>query len=124
MNLLHTILSKLADNYFDKNSDAIFTAMQKVNEGGNEDDIDIIVEDYFYLLKSVLRKRKPGHVKVSKNDYYVLTVDGEEYDFDSLIRHNDQKNTERKMEISVLFSETVSENEVEKRLNEKIEQEW
>ena len=124
MNLLHTILSKLADNYFDKNSDAIFTAMQKVNEGGNEDDIDIIVEDYFYLLKSVLRKRKPGHVKVSKNDYYVLTVDGEEYDFDSLIRHTDQKNTERKMEISVLFSETVSENEVEKRLNEKIEQEW
>ena len=124
MNLLHTILSKLADNYFEKNSDAIFTAMQKVNEGGNEDDIDIIVEDYFYLLKSVLRKRKPGHVKVSKNDYYVLTVDGEEYDFDSLIRHNDQKNTERKMEISVLFSGIVSEDEVEKRLNEKIAKEW
>lgn len=68
--------------------------MQKVNEGGNE------------------------------SNYYVLTVDGKEYDFDSLIGHNDQKNTERKMEISVLFSGTVSENEVEKRLNEKIEKEW
>ena len=124
MNLLHTILSKLTDNYFEKNSDAVFTAMQKVNEGGNEDDIDIIVEDYFNLLKSVLRKRKPGHVIVNKNDYYVLIVDGEEYDFDSLIHHNDKKNTERKMEISVLFSETVSEGEVEKRLNEKIEKEW
>ena len=124
MNLLHTILSKLTDNYFEKNSDAVFTAMQKVNEGGDKDDIDIIVEDYFNLLKSVLRKRKPGHVTVDKRDYYVLTVDGEEYDFDSLIRHNDKKNTERKMEISVLFSETVSEGEVEKRLNEKIEKEW
>lgn len=59
MNLLHTILSKLADNYFDKNSDAILSAMQKVNEGDNED-----------------------------------------------------------------ISETVSEDEVEKRLNEKIEKEW
>lgn len=122
--LLDKVLSKLMDKYLEKNMDTLLTAVQKVNEGGDVEDIDTIVDDYFYLLKSVYRKGKPHHVSVNREDSYILIVDGVEYDFDLLIHHNDQKNTERRMEIEVLFSDNIPTNEVQKRLNQKIENEW
>lgn len=124
MDLLNKFLSKQMEKYLAKNSDKLLTAIKKVNEGGDLEDIDTIVDDYFHLLKAVYHKGKPHHVTVDRDDYYVLIVDGVAYDFDGLIRHNDQRNTERKMEIEVLFSDNIPADEVQNRLNQKIKDNW
>ncbi len=124
--LLGWLIEKIGGPIIERNQDRIIQAMAKVNEGGSEEDIPTIVSDYFYLLKAVYKKKgKPGEVKVDREyyDYYLLYVDGEPYDFDQLIRHNDQKNTGRKMEIEVLYYEGAAD-EIERLLNEKIQKEW
>lgn len=122
MGAFYKILHKLMEKYIKKYGDTLLTAMQKVNEGGDTEDIDTIVADYFYLLKAVLRRKKPSQVTI--DSYCVVVVDGVLYDFDELIHHNDAKNTERKMEIEILFSDNIPRDEVQKRLNEKIKEEW
>lgn len=122
MGVLNKFLHKQMERYVKKHGDALLAAMQKVNEGGDIEDIDVIVADYFYLLKAVLRRKKPSHVTI--DHALVVVVDGVPYNFDELIHHNHAKNTERKMEIEVLFSDNIPKDEVQKRLNEKIEKEW
>lgn len=124
MSLLDKFLKKQMDKFVAKNGDILLSAREKANGGGGIEDVDTIVEDYYCLLKAVYRGDKPHNVIVNNEDYYVLTVDGVIYDFDELVHHNDQRNTGRKMEIEILFSDNILCNEVQKRLNDKIANEW
>lgn len=121
MGLIYDALQKWMNRYWEKNEDRILYAMQKVNEGGDVEDIDTIVTDYFYLVKAVHRK-KPKFVDIQ--GLFTLIIDGEPYDLHVLIRHNDSKNTERIMEIEVLLSDRTPLDEIQKRLNEKIDTQW
>ena len=126
MSLLGWLIEKICGPIVERNQDRIVQAIAKVNEGGSEEDIPTVVSDYFYLLKAVYKKKgKPGKVTVDREyyDYYILYVDGEPYDFNQLIHHNDQRNTGRKMEIEVLYYEKAAD-EIERLLNEKIQKEW
>ena len=67
---------------------------------------DIIVQDYFCLLKKVCRQKKPTRIRLSRQDLLQVMADDVPYDFQALIFHNDGKNTERKMEIEALFTST------------------
>ena len=86
------------------------------------EDIDTIVDDYFYLIKKVRRKKlcfkKPRTVALT-DDMMIVLVDGEEYDFDFEIPHNDRKGTESKMEIEALYSPRVMQEIVQDRLSRK-----
>jgi len=124
MGLLNKFLVGQMEKYMEKNGDRLLTAMQKVNEGGDIEDIDTIVTDYFYLLKAVHRKGKPQNVIIDRNHYSVVIADGSSYDFNMLIPHKDQRNTERKMEIDALFSDNIPREEVQIRLNQKIQEDW
>ena len=99
----------------EKHSDEIMTAVEKVNSGGTVDDIDTIVKDYLYLIRKTYKGKKPEKITLTNNPY-VIYIDGEEYDFDVLIRHNNQKGTNCKMEIEVLINESLRD-EVERQLN-------
>lgn len=124
MSLLDKFLKKKMDKFVAKNGDMLLSAIEKANGGGSIEDVDVIVEDYFHLLKAVYHGEKPHNVTINGGDYYVLTVDGVIYDFDELVHHSDQRNTGRKMEIEMLFSDSVPCDEVQKRLNDKIANEW
>ena len=122
--MLLNMIADIGRRFVEKNEDRIIEAMCKVNEGGNIDDIDTIVDDFYGLIKAVHGKKKPIEVKLDPNYSCKATVDGELYEFDFLIRHNDMKNTERKMEIDVLFTEEIPIEEVERRLIKKINEKW
>ncbi len=109
------ILMKFLESIMEKRSDEIMAAAEKVNTGGTVDDIDTIVRDYSYLIRKTYKGKKPQKITLTKNPY-LLYIDGEEYDFDVLIRHNTQRGTECKMEIEVLINESLRD-EVERRLN-------
>lgn len=81
---------------------------------------DIIVQDYFCLLKKVCRQKKPTRIRLSRQDLLQVMADDVPYDFQALIFHNDGKNTERKMEIEALFTDDIPIEEVQKRLEQKI----
>ena len=85
---------------------------------------DIIVQDYFYLLKKVCRQKKPTRIRLSRQDLLQVMADDVPYDFQALIFHNDGKNTERKMEIEALFTDDIPIEEVQKRLEQKIAEAW
>lgn len=122
--LLDRLLKRWMDRFVARNGDKLLAAMQKVNEGGGEEDIDTIVEDYYQLLRAVYRGGKPAQVSLDPEEADVLLVDGACYDLDALICHNDQRNTGRRMEIEMLLSDRISAMEVERRLNEKVKREW
>lgn len=81
---------------------------------------DIIVQDYFCLLKKVCRPKRPTRIKLSRQNLLQVMADDVPYDFQALIFHNDGKNTERKMEIEALFTDDIPIEEVQKRLEQKI----
>lgn len=85
---------------------------------------DIIVQDYFCLLKKVCRQKRPTRIRLSRQDLLLVMVDDVPYDFQALIFHNDGKNTERKMEIEALFTDDIPIEEVQKRLEQKIAEAW
>ena len=85
---------------------------------------DIIVQDYFCLLKKVCRQKKPTRIRLSRQDLLLVMVNDVPYDFQALIFHNDGKNTERKMEIEALFTDDIPIEEVQKRLEQKIAEAW
>ena len=85
---------------------------------------DIIVQDYFCLLKKVCRQKRPTRVRLSRQDLLLVMADDVPYDFQALIFHNDGKNTERKMEIEALFTDDIPIEEVQKRLEQKIAEAW
>lgn len=85
---------------------------------------DIIVQDYFCLLKKVCRQKRPTRIKLSRQDLLQVMADDVPYDFQALIFHNDGKNTERKMEIEALFTDDIPIEEVQKRLEQKIAEAW
>lgn len=85
---------------------------------------DIIVQDYFCLLKKVCRQKKPTRIRLSRQDLLQVMADDVPYDFQALIFHNDGKNTERKMEIEALFTDDIPIEEVQKRLEQKIAEAW
>lgn len=85
---------------------------------------DIIVQDYFCLLKQVCRQKKPTRIRLSRQDLLLVMADDVPYDFQALIFHNDGKNTERKMEIEALFTDDIPIEEVQKRLEQKIAEAW
>lgn len=85
---------------------------------------DIIVQDYFCLLKKVCRQKKPTRIRLSRQDLLLVMADDVPYDFQALIFHNDGKNTERKMEIEALFTDDIPIEEVQKRLEQKIAEAW
>ena len=85
---------------------------------------DIIVQDYFCLLKKVCRQKKPTRIRLSRQDLLQVMADDVPYDFQALIFHNDGKNTERKMEIEALFTDGIPIEEVQKRLEQKIAEAW
>ena len=122
--MLLNMIADVGRRFVEKNEDRIIDAMCKVNEGGNIDDIDTIVEDFYGLIKAVHGKKKPTEVRLDPGYACKATVDGELYEFDFLIRHNDVKNTERKMEIDVLFTEEIPVEEVERRLIKMINEKW
>ena len=121
--LLHEIVD-VARSIVEKNEEKILHAMCKVNEGGDIEDIDTIVQDFFGLIKAVHGKKKPKDVRLDPNYRCAATVDGELYEFDFLIRHNDVKNTERKMEIDALYTDEIPIAEVERRLIKMINEKW
>ena len=85
---------------------------------------DIIVQDYFCLLKKVCRQKRPTRIRLSRQDLLLVMVNDVPYDFQALIFHNDGKNTERKMEIEALFTDDIPIEEVQKRLEQKIAEAW
>lgn len=85
---------------------------------------DIIVQDYFCLLKKVFRQKKPTRIRLSRQNLLQVMADDVPYDFQALIFHNDGKNTERKMEIEALFTDDIPIEEVQKRLEQKIAEAW
>ena len=85
---------------------------------------DIIVQDYFCLLKKVCRQKKPTRIRLSRQNLLQVMADDVPYDFQALIFHNDGKNTERKMEIEALFTDYIPIEEVQKRLEQKIAEAW
>ena len=85
---------------------------------------DIIVQDYFCLLKKVCRQKKPTRIRLSRQNLLQVMADEVPYDFQALIFHNDGKNTERKMEIEALFTDDIPIEEVQKRLEQKIAEAW
>lgn len=85
---------------------------------------DIIVQDYFCLLKKVCRQKKPTRIRLSRQNLLQVMADDVPYDFQALIFHNDGKNTERKMEIEALFTDDIPIEEVQKRLEQKIAEAW
>ena len=85
---------------------------------------DIIVQDYFCLLKKVCRQKKPTRIRLSRQKLLQVMADDVPYDFQALIFHNDGKNTERKMEIEALFTDDIPIEEVQKRLEQKIAEAW
>ena len=85
---------------------------------------DIIVQDYFCLLKKVCRQKRPTRIRLSRQNLLQVMADDVPYDFQALIFHNDGKNTERKMEIEALFTDDIPIEEVQKRLEQKIAEAW
>ena len=85
---------------------------------------DIIVQDYFCLLKKVCRPKKPTRIRLSRQNLLQVMADDVPYDFQALIFHNDGKNIERKMEIEALFTDDIPLEEVQKRLEQKIAEAW
>lgn len=85
---------------------------------------DIIVQDYFCLLKKVCRQKKPTRIRLSCQNLLQVMADDVPYDFQALIFHNDGKNIERKMEIEALFTDDIPIEEVQKRLEQKIAEAW
>ena len=85
---------------------------------------DIIVQDYFCLLKKVCRQKKPTRIRLSRQNLLQVMADDLPYDFQALIFHNDGKNTERKMEIEALLTDDIPIEEVQKRLEQKIAEAW
>ena len=85
---------------------------------------DIIVQDYFCLLKKVCRQKKPTRIRPSRQNLLQVMADDVPYDFQALIFHNDGKNTERKMEIEALFTDDIPIEEVHERLEQKIAEAW
>lgn len=85
---------------------------------------DIIVQDYFCLLKKVCRQKKPTRIRLSRQNLLQVMADDVPYDFQALIFHNDGKNTERKMEIEALLTDDIPIEEVQKRLEQKIAEAW
>lgn len=124
MRLLDKLLKKQMDKFLAKNGDLLLSAIEKANGGGGTEDVGTIVEDYYCLLKAVYRGDKPRNVMVNSEDHDILTVDGVLYDLDALIHHSDQRNTGRKMEIELLFSDSIPCDEVQNQLNSKIANEW
>lgn len=102
-------------------------AIYKLNNGGSEEDIDTIVDDYFHLIRKTSRKllrfKKPEKVEFTDHQM-ILMVDDMEYDFDAYIHHNDSRNSSRKHEIDVLFSSNLSVETIHQRLMERIERDW
>lgn len=105
---------------------AVLNAARKVMEGGAEKDIDTVVTNYFALIRAGYKGEKPKHVELSPDDAYLIQIDGQAYDLDMLIRHDDEENMERKMEIEVLRNGRFNEflDETETRLNQMIQNEW
>ena len=54
---------------------------------------DIIVQDYFCLLKKVCRQKKPTRIRLSRQNLLQVMADDVPYDFQALIFHNDGKFT-------------------------------
>ena len=115
-------LFKILDSLMERREDELLRAMAKVNEGGDFEDIDTIVTDYFYLVKKLAGRKKPSGVSLKGHN--TLIIDGEPHILYQEIRHNDARNTERCMEIEALFSDRIPADEVEKRLNEMIRTQW
>lgn len=111
------ILMKLLQHIMEKQSDRILEAMVKVNNGGTVEDIDVIVRDYLYLIRKTYKGPEIQKITLTDNPYLIY-INGEEYDFDILIRHNNLRGTECKMEIETLIHEGLR-NEVERRLNDE-----
>ncbi len=115
-------LFKILDSLMERREGELLRAMAKVNEGGDLEDIDTIVTDYFYLVKKLAGRKKPSCVSLKGHN--TLVIDGEPRVLYQEIRHNDARNTERCMEIEALFSDRIPADEVEKRLNERIRTQW
>lgn len=100
-------------------------AAYQANNGGTMSDVDTIVDDFFFLIKKMYRKRgikKLPVVEFREGSMWPV-VDGEKMDFDE-IPHNDAKGTEAKMEIGVLYEPEMMREIVEEKLRAKIAQEW
>lgn len=111
------ILMKLLQHIMEKQSDRILEAMVKVNNGGTVEDIDVIVRDYLYLIRKTYKGPEIQKITLTNNPYLIY-INGEEYDFDILIRHNNLRGTKCKMEIETLIHEGLRD-EVERRLNDE-----
>ena len=87
-----------------------------------------VVEDYFQLLKHIFktlhRTDKPSTVVVDEDSPFLIKVGDEEFCLDEFVCHDDEDNTERRMEIEALCSDGVSDEDVQRLLNEKIDAEW
>lgn len=122
-----SILEKLLYFFVPDIEDRLMDAIDKLNNGGSEEDIDTIVNDYFHLIKKtgrkLLRFKKPKKVEFTDHDM-ILMVDDIEYDFDAYIHHNDSRNSSRKYEIEILFTSNLSRETVRQRLMEKIDRDW
>ena len=125
MGLLEGLLNRAMRGYLKKHGDEFVEAVLKVNNGGDIEDTDKVIDDYFYLVKKVYKKSKPNKICLNEDNYFSILIDGIEYDFNELIRHNDSNGTECKCEIEVLLSGgRIPIVMVEDKLNRKIEMEW
>jgi len=104
-------------------SEKILFAADKVNNGGSAEDMDVIVEDYFHLIRCVHGDEKPEHVELLEANCAIVIVDGVKYDL-YLIPHDDGKNTNRRMEIEILINDDTRVTEIQARLNDYIKENW
>lgn len=112
---------KFMSFFFPNYEEKLMKAMHAANYGGTLDDLDTIVDAYFYLIKKIRRKHfiwgNPKQIELT-DSLLTVYVDGIEYDFDSEIHHNDGKGTECKLEIETL-SRIEWNHLVQERLMEK-----
>jgi len=113
MNLLEKIKlfkSKKFNNDFDR---TLENAISNSDENFEEE----IIQNYLLLIQSLNLKKQNHTIKISNQNCFIITIDGQKYDFDLHIRHNQSKLTEAKMSIESLINETEIEN-IERKLNE------
>lgn len=119
---LNQLLENPLFQYLNSNASLIQDALEK--DCADTDTTEIVVDDYFHLLKHVHRGQKPSCVALDPKDLCIIIADGICYDLDALIRHSDTVNTERKMEIEALLGDGVSVKAVQTQLNQKINENW
>ncbi|MCM1544392.1 MAG: hypothetical protein NC110_03750 [Ruminococcus sp.] len=85
---------------------------------------DELVGYYFNLIKFFYEGEKPKQVKLDKENCCVVYIDGTEHEFHDYVDDVDADHIEMCMAIEAISCDIYPVAEIEKRLNERIANEW